>query len=388
MYWVCVGIQPQTQISIPYETTTATLELPPYVSWTPTPTPTDPPGFTPTPTPGALPANCRAYYQAKAGDTCQAILSTYTFVSEAQFLSWHPSLNGNCAGLLPGYWYCAAAFDWADLPMPPTVTTPPTPAQTGTAADCTAWYFATGDDCAFIASIFGTFSPAQFIAWNPSVQSHCSGIKPYTYYCVAVPGTPTTRTAAVAEPTTTTAAAPTGRPTQAGIAADCAAYWFVSTLDTCASIAELNGISQADLVAWNPALGSDCGGLVADFDVCVGLTPSTLTTSEGSGASTSPSSTTTDAPTSSSPPPSTTTAPPPTSTTGGGSGGVVTPSPIQDGMVSGCQQFYLVQSGDGCWAIANAHSIALPDFYAWNPAVNNGGECWGLWPDVYVCVGL
>ncbi len=160
MYWVCVGIQPQTQISIPYETTTATLELSPYVSWTPTPTltPTDPPGFTPTPTPGALPANCRAYYQAKTGDTCQAVLSTYTFVSEAQFLSWHPSLNGNCAGLLPGYWYCAAAFDWADLPMPPTVTTPPTPAQTDTAADCAAWYFATGDDCAFIASIFGTFS--------------------------------------------------------------------------------------------------------------------------------------------------------------------------------------------------------------------------------------
>ncbi len=57
-------------------------------------------------------------------------------------------------------------------------------------------------------------------------------------------------------------------------------------------------------------------------------------------------------------------------------------------MVSGCQQFYLAQSGDGCWAIANAHSIALTDFYAWNPAVNNGGECWGLWPDVYVCVGL
>jgi hypothetical protein len=55
-------------------------------------------------------------------------------------------------------------------------------------------------------------------------------------------------------------------------------------------------------------------------------------------------------------------------------------------MVSNCDEFYYVVLGDGCWAIANDHSIALDDFYSWNPAI--GTDCAGLQPDVYVCVGL
>lgn len=54
-------------------------------------------------------------------------------------------------------------------------------------------------------------------------------------------------------------------------------------------------------------------------------------------------------------------------------------------MTAGCTKFYKVISGDGCWAIANANSIALTDFYAWNPAV--GSDCQTLQPDYYVCVG-
>lgn len=54
-------------------------------------------------------------------------------------------------------------------------------------------------------------------------------------------------------------------------------------------------------------------------------------------------------------------------------------------MVSGCTKFYLVVANDGCWAIANANSIALEDFYAWNPAV--GSDCATLQPTYYVCVG-
>ena len=54
-------------------------------------------------------------------------------------------------------------------------------------------------------------------------------------------------------------------------------------------------------------------------------------------------------------------------------------------MISGCTKFYFVVAGDGCWAIANAHSIALADFYIWNPEVGN--ECQSLRPQLYVCVG-
>jgi hypothetical protein len=73
-----------------------------------------------------------------------------------------------------------------------------------------------------------------------------------------------------------------------------------------------------------------------------------------------------------------------TSTTS--SGGVVTPTPTQSGMVSGCTSFYLVVSGDGCWAIANDNGIELEDFYDWNPAI--GTDCAILWPDYYVCVEI
>lgn len=72
-----------------------------------------------------------------------------------------------------------------------------------------------------------------------------------------------------------------------------------------------------------------------------------------------------------------------TSTTAGGSGS--TPTPVQEGMVSGCKDFYLVQSGDGCWAIANANGIELTDFYEWNPAIED--DCTNLQANVYVCTG-
>lgn len=53
-------------------------------------------------------------------------------------------------------------------------------------------------------------------------------------------------------------------------------------------------------------------------------------------------------------------------------------------MVSNCDDFYYIQSGDGCWAIANTFGIDLDDFYNWNPAL--GYDCSGLLADVYVCV--
>ncbi|KAK1758814.1 LysM domain-containing protein [Echria macrotheca] len=377
MYWVCVGIQPQTQYELPYETgpANATIEIPPYFTWTPTPTPTESPVFKPTPTQGALPSNCNAYVQAQAGDTCRTILATYTFITEAQFFEWNPFLNGNCDGLWQSYWYCVMAFDWSSLPLPATETTTPSPVPTDTTPECRAWYLATGtDDCAFIASIFGTFSRDQFIAWNPSVGTECQSIRRDMYYCVAIPGTPTTRSAPVSEPTT-----PPERPTQPGVAADCGAWWLVADEDTCASIAVHNGVSETELGAWNPALGSACAGLEKGYYICVGL--------QGDGSTSeppvSPPATTTS---SSSRISSTSTSAPPSTTTS--AGGVATPTPVREGMVQGCKRFYFVKSGDGCWDIANTHGIALSDFYAWNPVVNTGGECWGLWPDYYVCVGI
>jgi LysM repeat protein len=65
---------------------------------------------------------------------------------------------------------------------------------------------------------------------------------------------------------------------------------------------------------------------------------------------------------------------------------ITTPTPTQTGMVSTCNDFYLVVSGDSCYDIATANAIALDDLYSWNPAV--GTNCAGLWPDYYICVGV
>ena len=65
---------------------------------------------------------------------------------------------------------------------------------------------------------------------------------------------------------------------------------------------------------------------------------------------------------------------------------VNTPQPIQQGMTTGCNKFYLVVPGDNCQSVSRSQNVTLTDFYAWNPAV--GTDCRNLQLDVYVCVGF
>ena len=152
------------------------------------------------------------------------------------------------------------------------------------------------------------------------------------YYCVAVPGTPTSRTSSMASTTP-----PADRPTQTGIASNCGQYWLVSTYvptsnsinymsplelsihrsDTCDTITAFNNITLSDFLSWNPSVGTtSCSNLVPDYYVCVGLSSSSSTTSASASSTQPPSSTTT---------PSSTTRSS-SSTTGGGSV-VPTPTP-------------------------------------------------------------
>ena len=55
-------------------------------------------------------------------------------------------------------------------------------------------------------------------------------------------------------------------------------------------------------------------------------------------------------------------------------------------IVSNCNKFYQIQSGDGCWSIEQAQSISAADFQAWNPYVD--ANCDNLWLGYYVCVGV
>ncbi|KNB12197.1 hypothetical protein FOXG_11839 [Fusarium oxysporum f. sp. lycopersici 4287] len=222
--------------------------------------------FTPTPTHGPMPTDCVNYHQAEADESCRDILKTYNYLSRDQFFKYNPVLEKNCDDLWKGNWYCIGVK--SELPMPPTVTTTPSDVPRGSPKDCKAWYYTTGGEtCEQLANMFGTFSIKGLIAMNPSVLDDCGDIEDNTWYCVAGPDTPTTRTADV----TASTRPATAMPTQSGIATGCERYWLVSKKDTCKSIRRANSISLEKLLTWNPALGSTCSGLKPDSYVCVNV---------------------------------------------------------------------------------------------------------------------
>lgn len=234
---------------------------------------------------------------------------------------------------------------------------------------CNSFYLVvSGDSCFDIAAAHGV-ALADFYSWNPAIGNTCGGLWPDYYVCVGISGgspttttTTTTRTTTTTTTTTTTGngiATPT--PIQAGINPNCDAFYLVVPNDSCFDIAAAAGIPIASLYAWNPALGTNCGGLWPDYYICVSLigqAPPTTTTT------------------------TTTTR---TTTTSAGNG-IATPTPIQEGMPRNCDRSYRVVPNDSCFDIAAEAGISLPNFYAWNPAV--GTNCAGLWPDYYVCISL
>lgn len=129
----------------------------------------------------------------------------------------------------------------------------------------------------------------------------------------------------------------------------CNQFYKVIAGDGCYDIANDHGIPLVSFYAWNPAVKTDYSGLQADEYVCVGV--KSTSTSAVVPATTSVS-------------------------------GITTPSPIQTGMVSTCDTFCDVHSGDSCYNIAATHGVS----YAWNLAVKI--DCSGLQPDEYVCVGV
>jgi hypothetical protein len=66
--------------------------------------------------------------------------------------------------------------------------------------------------------------------------------------------------------------------------------------------------------------------------------------------------------------------------------GIATPHPIETLMISTCDSFYLVKSGDTCSKIVSSKGINLSQFYSWNK--NVGSSCNNLLSGYYVCVGV
>ncbi|PHH78014.1 hypothetical protein CDD80_7476 [Ophiocordyceps camponoti-rufipedis] len=65
---------------------------------------------------------------------------------------------------------------------------------------------------------------------------------------------------------------------------------------------------------------------------------------------------------------------------------VVTPRPIQSGMIKGCRAFHLVVKGETCLSIEAMFGPSLEDLVKWNPAIRE--DCTNMWADTYLCIGV
>lgn len=169
----------------------------------------------------------------------------------------------------------------------------------------------------------------------------------------------------------------TPSPRAAGEIANCTSWFEMETFYTCEDVLNLYSLTVGEFYAFNPSVGSGCEAMTAGSYYCI----STNVDGTPPGGYLDPTITTSGAPISTTSGVATITTKPSTTTT---SGGIATPTPTQNGMITGCKAFYLVVANDGCWAICDSHGIELADFYQWNPDV--GTDCANLWPDYYVCV--
>lgn len=240
----------------------------------------------PAPTQTGEPADCNAWYVAKSGDTCATPEGLYG-ITHAQFLAWNPAVSSDCSS---GFWvdeaYCVGtASSSSSLPSSttsaaatstalPASPTPPAPTQAGQPADCNRWdVAASGDTCANVADAYG-ITEAQFLVWNPAVSSDCvNGFWVGEAYCVGTASSSPSSTTSVTKSSSTSSTSPTPpAPTQAGEPSNCNAWDVVVSGDTCAAVAARYGITEAQFLAWNPAVSSDCvSGFWAGEAYCVGV---------------------------------------------------------------------------------------------------------------------
>ncbi|KAH7303995.1 glycoside hydrolase superfamily [Stachybotrys elegans] len=64
--------------------------------------------------------------------------------------------------------------------------------------------------------------------------------------------------------------------------------------------------------------------------------------------------------------------------------GIATPTPTQPTIVSNCNKFYLVKSGEDCATVAKKNGITVSLVKTWNPSA--GSACTNLWANAYACV--
>ncbi|KAK2938794.1 LysM domain [Fusarium oxysporum f. sp. vasinfectum] len=312
---------------------------------------------TPSPIQEDLAKNCNKFHQITSTTTCASIKHYYN-LPLSQFIAWNPAVEKDCSGLWVGYWVCVSVEGYkptTTTAAKPTTTKPangiltPSPIQDSMVKNCEKFHqIKSTTTCTSIEDYYN-LPFATFYSWNPAIGSKCTSLLTNYWVCVGTIGwkPPTKTTTKAATPTKPSNGINTPPPIQQNMVGNCNKFHMVAKTTTCSSIQNYYSISLTDFGKWNPTVGSNCAGLWAGYNVCVGVI---------GGTPTQPGN------------------------------GVKTPSPIQPKMVSNCKKFHKVTSTTTCASIQKYYKIAMAQLVKWNPTVGKG--CEKLWADYWVCVGV
>jgi hypothetical protein len=252
---------------------------------------------------------------------CDFAAAIYS-VKLADFGTWNKGLqiHESSCSFQAGKRYCGKLY-FGEQTMS-GVTSEDYPLRQGAAQDCIRYENAWPDrTCQDILDSQG-ITIDKFFALNPAVGADCGGLWPEYSYCVATPDSGDTTALSIDDSHTTkpSKAGPT-TPVQIGQPSDCNKWYEVKSGDSCASIANQNGISVDIFYTWNPIVSKDCStGFWTGYSYCV---------STGGSQPQVQLSSTSD--------PTSTTATPPA------------PTPNQaNNAISGCKTYALAQNGDYC----------------------------------------
>ncbi|KAG5809208.1 hypothetical protein H9Q74_013953 [Fusarium xylarioides] len=207
-------------------------------------------------------SNCKSYYLVQKGETCSSV-ATKNKISLSDFQKWNPKTGTDCNALLANAYACVSVTETKG--SSPTKKYSPT--QAGIAKNCAKYALVGKTTTCKSIETQNKLSFANFYKWNPAVGKHCQGLKKGYYICVGVEKAVT--------PTPTTPENVTGNkapsPVQTGITKSCNEYHRVSKGDTCSAVASEFKIDLDEFYKWNPAVGSKCENLWANYYYCVSV---------------------------------------------------------------------------------------------------------------------
>ncbi|KAI9148438.1 transporter [Paramyrothecium foliicola] len=228
---------------------------------------------TPLPVQPGMVDNCDEFYFVKSGEGCANIVKKHG-ITLSQFTTWNPGVGSDCTGLWGNAYACVSIIGHTPSPTtPPNGIETPQPIQDGMTTNCNKFHLIkSGNSCSAIQST-DKISFTDLYKWNPAIGSGCGSLWLNSYVCVGViGGTPTNPPDDGIE---------TPQPIQDGMVNNCKKFHFVKPTQTCQMIQDQYKVTLANLVKWNPAIGSGCNNLWANTNLCVGVSAVASTSSTG-----------------------------------------------------------------------------------------------------------